>query len=50
MDKVTQEDLQARVDCLAQIDKKFTYLGPVYDCIVFNDGKTWRYDNAYNTT
>ncbi|CAL1545565.1 unnamed protein product, partial [Lymnaea stagnalis] len=41
-DKTQREDLQARVDILNSLDKKYTELGAVYDCIVFNDGERWR--------
>ncbi|BFZ00765.1 hypothetical protein BsWGS_03804 [Bradybaena similaris] len=41
-DKTSREDLQAKVDILNSIDKKYTDLGAVYDCVVFYDGETWR--------
>ncbi|XP_035827746.1 tripeptidyl-peptidase 2 [Aplysia californica] len=41
-DKATREDLQARVDLLNSLDKKCPELGPVYDCVVFNDGEKWK--------
>ncbi|CAG2104207.1 unnamed protein product [Medioppia subpectinata] len=41
-EKLIREDLQSRVDFLKQLDKKFTDLGPTYDCVVFNDGKHWK--------
>ncbi|CAG2111388.1 unnamed protein product, partial [Medioppia subpectinata] len=41
-EKLIREDLQSRVDFLKQLDKKFTDLGPTYDCVVFNDGTHWK--------
>lgn len=38
-----RENLQSRVDLLTSLDKKSTYAGPVYDCVVFHDGHSWRY-------
>lgn len=40
--KLIREDLQSKVDFLKSLDKKFTDLGPTYDCVVFNDGKHWK--------
>ncbi|XP_013068571.2 tripeptidyl-peptidase 2-like isoform X1 [Biomphalaria glabrata] len=41
-DKTQREDLQARVDILNSLDKKYPELGAVYDCIVFHDGEKWK--------
>ena len=41
-EKLVREDLAAQVDLLTASDKKFNDLGPVYDCVVFHDGETWR--------
>ncbi|XP_050391109.1 tripeptidyl-peptidase 2 [Patella vulgata] len=41
-DKCIREDLQAQVDILTNFDKKSVDVGPVFDCIVFHDGNTWR--------
>lgn len=41
-DKLTQAELQASVDVLASIEKEYKDYGPVYDCIVFHDGKSWQ--------
>lgn len=37
-----KEELQMRVDLLTTLDKKFNDCGPIYDCLVFHDGDTWR--------
>ena len=39
---MVKEDLQARVDSLLTLEKKYTDCGPVFDCVVFYDGSTWR--------
>ena len=42
-DKTEIEDLQARVDILNSLDKKYPERGAVYDCVVFHDGESWRF-------
>ncbi|XP_063430494.1 tripeptidyl-peptidase 2-like [Mytilus trossulus] len=41
-EKLIREDLQAQIDILTNFDKKYSDCGPVYDCLVFFDGNTWR--------
>lgn len=41
-EKLEKENLQAKLDVLTDSDKKYTDCGPVYDCVVFYDGDTWR--------
>ena len=38
-----KQELEARVELLTHFDKDHTVAGPVYDCMVFHDGHTWRY-------
>ena len=45
-DKWLKEDLQCQVDYLEKFDKAYNDRGPVYDCVVFHDGQTWRLANA----
>ncbi|GFS05149.1 tripeptidyl-peptidase 2-like, partial [Elysia marginata] len=41
-DKTEREDLQAKVDILNSLEKKYPERGAVFDCVVFHDGETWR--------
>ena len=36
-----KQDLEAKVEILMMNDKKYTYPGPVFDCILFHDGEKW---------
>ncbi|XP_052216044.1 tripeptidyl-peptidase 2-like isoform X2 [Dreissena polymorpha] len=40
--KLERENLQAVLDVMTDLDKKYNDCGPVYDCVVFNNGETWR--------
>ncbi|XP_076397926.1 tripeptidyl-peptidase 2 isoform X1 [Megachile rotundata] len=41
-DRLQKEDLEARVEILNNIEKKYSDVGPTYDCVVFHDGQVWR--------
>ncbi|XP_023932445.1 tripeptidyl-peptidase 2 [Lingula anatina] len=41
-EKLIKEDLKSRVEHLTSMDKNFSFCGPVFDCVVFHDGETWR--------
>lgn len=34
-------NLEAKQDFLTNIDKKFSDVGPMYDCVLFHDGDKW---------
>lgn len=40
-EKITKENLEAKVELLINFEKKFNDIGPIYDCILFNDGEKW---------
>ncbi|KFM79322.1 Tripeptidyl-peptidase 2, partial [Stegodyphus mimosarum] len=40
--KMEKEDLEAKLEILNSLEKKFCDVGPTYDCIVFHDGRQWR--------
>ena len=40
--KKERAELQAQIDLLASLNGSYSDPGPIYDCIVFNDGKAWR--------
>lgn len=37
-----KDECQAQVEVLEMLEKKYESVGPVFDCIVFNDGTNWR--------
>ncbi|KAI8603041.1 subtilase family-domain-containing protein [Dissophora ornata] len=41
-DQRTKADYNARLEVLKDSIKNFSDPGPVYDCVVFHDGKVWR--------
>ena len=40
--KRKREELQARLDVLIAAGKAYDDPGPIFDCVVFHDGKVWR--------
>lgn len=42
INSLTKEDLQAQLDFMKDFENKIKDVGPVYDCVVWNDGETWR--------
>ncbi|XP_015124939.1 tripeptidyl-peptidase 2 isoform X1 [Diachasma alloeum] len=41
-DKLTREELEARVEVLQNGEKRYHDAGPTYDCVVYHDGDNWR--------
>lgn len=41
-DKGQKEELEARVEVLQKMDKTFSDMGPVYDCVMWHDGTSWK--------
>lgn len=39
--KLLKEDKEYTLEMLNNFEKKYTDLGPVYDCVLFHDGTKW---------
>jgi tripeptidyl-peptidase-2 len=37
-----KEEKEAKIEILKKYQKDFKFIGPMYDCVVFHDGDTWR--------
>ncbi|CAH0562147.1 unnamed protein product [Brassicogethes aeneus] len=41
MEKLEKEDIEAKLEILNNMEKRYSDSGPVYDCVLFKDGSTW---------
>lgn len=39
--KLKKDDLDSTVEALQNLEKKYKFISPVYDCVVFHDGVQW---------
>lgn len=42
LEKLAKENLEAKIEVLTNLEKKFRDVGPAYDCVLFHDGTVWR--------
>lgn len=42
VDKALKEEYELRLEILTKMEKNYTDLGPAFDCVLWNDGSSWK--------